>query len=104
MKRKLIGMLAAVLLLTQGCAAEDKRKSDYDIPIVDEEAAGQEDEEMPDTQPETEQTEGEDMAQAANTDKEAITTLGEALNIFITVLKGIACGITGMWRETGRFT
>ncbi len=37
MKRKLIGMLAAVLLLTQGCAAEDKRKSDYDIPIVDEE-------------------------------------------------------------------
>ncbi len=71
MKRKLIGMLAAVLLLTQGCAAEDKRKSDYDIPIVDAEAAGQEDEEMPDTQPETEQTEGEDMAQAANTDKEA---------------------------------
>jgi len=71
MKRKLIGMLAAVLLLTQGCAAEDKRKSDYDIPIVDEEAAGQEDEEMPDMQPETEQTEGEDMAQAANTDKEA---------------------------------
>ena len=69
MKRKLVGMLAAVLLLAQGCAAAEE--PDGGVPVADKEEAAEQKPEIQDVQPETETQEGEDMAEAANKDKEA---------------------------------
>lgn len=68
MKRKLVGMLAAVLLLAQGCAAAEE--PDGGVPVADKEEAAEQKPEIQDVQPETETQEGEDMAEAANKDKE----------------------------------